>query len=66
MPEASWRKEDTGRRTTLTVGKVIEQCESNLASLINVVKKTNGAWRVFGDFRRLNITTKQTDIRFRH
>ena len=37
---------------------VIERCESNWASPIHAVKKSDGSWRVCGDFRRLNSITK--------
>ena len=35
--------------------KVIERCESDWASPIHAVKKTDGSWRICSDFRRLNL-----------
>ena len=37
---------------------IIVRCESEWASPIHAVKKTDGTWRVCGDFRRLNTVTK--------
>ena len=38
--------------------KVIERCESSWASPIHAVKKSDGSWRVCGDFRRINTVTQ--------
>lgn len=38
--------------------EIIQRCESNWASPIHAVKKSDGSWRVCGDFRRLNAMTK--------
>ena len=38
--------------------KVIERCESSRASPIHAVKKSDGSWRVCGDFRRINTVTQ--------
>ena len=37
---------------------IIQPCESNWASPIHAVKKSDGSWRVCGDFRRVNAMTK--------
>ena len=38
--------------------KVIERCESSWASPIHAVMKSDGSWRVCGDFRRINTVTQ--------
>ena len=38
--------------------RVIERWESSWASPIHAVKKSNGSWRVCGDFRRVNTITQ--------
>ncbi len=38
--------------------RVIERCESSWASPIHAVKKSDGSWRVCGDFRRVNTVTQ--------
>ena len=38
--------------------KVVERCESSWASPIHAVMKSDGSWRVCGDFRRINTVTQ--------
>ena len=38
--------------------RIIERCESSWASPIHAVKKSDGSWRVSGDFRRVNTVTQ--------
>ena len=37
---------------------ITQRCKSSWATLIYAAKKTDGSWRICGDFRRLNIMTK--------